>query len=136
MLFNPKESIDLQGNTGPFIQYTYARIQSIFRKLAENGLNEFRLNGTDLLPAEKSLIVNIYQYPGVIQSAADNYSPAEVANYIYNLAKQFNSFYAEHSITKAESADKQHLRAIIAGQTAYILKHGLMLLGIQSPERI
>ena len=82
------------------------------------------------------MIVNIYQYPGVIQSAADNYSPAEVANYIYNLAKQFNSFYAEHSITKAESADKQHLRAIIAGQTAYILKHGLMLLGIQSPERM
>ena len=136
ILFNPKESIDLQGHTGPFIQYSYARIQSIFRKLAENGLNEFRLNGTDLLPAEKSLIVNIYQYPGVIQSAADNYSPAEVANYIYNLAKQFNSFYAEHSITKAESADKQHLRAIIAGQTAYILKHGLMLLGIQSPERM
>jgi len=136
ILFNPKESIDLQGHTGPFIQYSYARIQSIFRKLSENGLNEFRLNGTDLLPAEKSLIVNIYQYPGVIQSAADNYSPAEVANYIYNLAKQFNSFYAEHSITKAESADKQHLRAIIAGQTAYILKHGLMLLGIQSPERM
>ena len=136
ILFNPKESIDLQGHTGPFIQYSYARIRSIFRKLAENGLNEFRLNGTDLLPAEKSLIVNIYQYPGVIQSAADNYSPAEVANYIYNLAKQFNSFYAEHSITKAESADKQHLRAIIAGQTAYILKHGLMLLGIQSPERM
>ena len=136
ILFNPKESIDLQGHTGPFIQYSYARIQSIFRKLAENGLNEFRLNGTDLLPAEKSLIVNIYQYPGVIQSAADNYSPAEVANYIYNLAKQFNSFYAEHSITKAESADKQHLRAIIAGQTAYILKHGLMLLGMQSPERM
>lgn len=136
ILFNPKESIDLQGHTGPFIQYSYARIQSIFRKLSENDLNEFRLNGTDLLPAEKSLIVNIYQYPGVIQSAADNYSPAEVANYIYNLAKQFNSFYAEHSITKAESADKQHLRAIIAGQTAYILKHGLMLLGIQSPERM
>jgi arginyl-tRNA synthetase len=136
ILFNPKESIDLQGHTGPFIQYSYARIRSIFRKLSENGLNEFRLNGTDLLPAEKSLIVNIYQYPGVIQSAADNYSPAEVANYIYNLAKQFNSFYAEHSITKAESADKQHLRAIIAGQTAYILKHGLMLLGIQSPERM
>ncbi|HRH54778.1 MAG TPA: arginine--tRNA ligase [Chitinophagales bacterium] len=136
ILFNPKESIDLQGHTGPFIQYSYARIQSIFRKLAEVGLAEFRLNSTDLLPAEKSLIVNIYQYPGVIQSAADNYSPAEVANYIYNLAKQFNSFYAEHSITKAESADKQHLRAIIAGQTAYILKHGLMLLGIQSPERM
>ena len=136
ILFNPKESIDLQGHTGPFIQYSYARIRSIFRKLAEVGLAEFRLISTDLLPAEKSLIVSIYQYPGVIQSAADNYSPAEVANYIYNLAKQFNSFYAEHSITKAESADKQHLRAIIAGQTAYILKHGLMLLGIQSPERM
>ncbi len=136
ILFNPKESIDLHGHTGPFIQYSYARIQSIFRKLTESGKTTFSITSHNLLPAEKSLIVLLNQYPGTVQTAAENYSPAEVANYIYALAKQFNSFYAEYSITKAEDEEKLHLRAAMAQITAYVLKHGLKLLGIESPERM
>ncbi|MGB4929091.1 MAG: arginine--tRNA ligase [Chitinophagales bacterium] len=136
ILFNPKESIDLQGNTGPFIQYSYARIQSIFRKMATLGIPFNEIQSTSLLPDEKSLIVLINQYPGVVQTAADNYSPAEIANYIYNLAKTFNSFYADHSILKADNEDQQQLRAAIAKLTAHILNSGLLLLGIQSPERM
>lgn len=136
ILFNPKESIDLQGNTGPFIQYSYARIQSIFRKMATLGIPFNEIQSTSLLPDEKSLIVLINQYPGVVQTAADNYSPAEIANYIYNLAKTFNSFYADHSILKADNEEQQQLRAAIAKLTAHILNSGLQLLGIQSPERM
>ncbi len=136
ILFNPKESIDLQGNTGPFIQYSYARIQSIFRKMAILGIPFNEIQSTSLLPDEKSLIVLINQYPGVVQTAADNYSPAEIANYIYNLAKTFNSFYADHSILKADNEEQQQLRAAIAKLTAHILNSGLQLLGIQSPERM
>ena len=136
ILFNPKESIDLQGNTGPFIQYSYARIQSIFRKMATLGIPFDEIQSTSLLPDEKSLIVLINQYPGVVQTAADNYSPAEIANYIYNLAKTFNSFYADHSILKADNEEQQQLRAAIAKLTAHILNSGLKLLGIQSPERM
>jgi len=136
ILFNPKESIDLHGHTGPFIQYSYARIQSIFRKLTESGLIDFTIDANSLLPPEKSLIVLLNQYPGTVQTAAENYSPAEIANYIYALAKQFNSFYAEYSITKAENDEKLHLRASMAQITAAIIKQGLKLLGIESPERM
>lgn len=136
ILFNPKESIDLHGHTGPFIQYSYARIQSIMRKLNDQGVIQFSITGADLLPEEKSLIVLLNQYPGIIQTAAENYAASEVANYIYILAKQFNSFYAEFSIIKAEDQAKLNLRAAIAELTAKVLKHGLQLLGIESPERM
>lgn len=136
ILFNPKESIDLHGHTGPFIQYAYARIRSIFRKLEESGTTWTGTFSDTLTDDERSLIVLLTQYPGVVKTAADTYSPAEVANYLYALAKKFNSFYADHSIMKAESADKLHLRAALAERTAYVLKHGLRLLGIQSPERM
>ncbi len=136
ILFNPKESIDLHGHTGPFIQYAYARIRSIFRKLEESGTAWTGTFSDTLTDDERALIVLLTQYPGVVKTAADTYSPAEVANYLYALAKKFNSFYADHSIMKAESADKLHLRAALAERTAYVLKHGLRLLGIQSPERM
>lgn len=136
ILFNPKESIDLHGHTGPFIQYAYARIRSIFRKLEESGTTWTGAFSDTLTDDERALIVLLTQYPGVVRTAADTYSPAEVANYLYALAKKFNSFYADHSIMKAESADKLHLRAALAERTAYVLKHGLRLLGIQSPERM
>lgn len=136
ILFNPKESIDLHGHTGPFIQYAYARIQSIFRKLGENNISLGGSFGTELLPAEKDLIVSLSQYPSTVALAADSYSPAEIANYIYTLAKKFNSFYADHSIAKAESAEKLQLRAAIAERTAYVLRHGLFLLGIEAPEKM
>lgn len=136
MLFNPAESIDLQGNTGPFIQYTYARIQSVMQKYQALHITANLSVATDLLPAEKELIVLLHQYPAILQSAADNYSPAEIANYIYALAKKFNTFYAEFSIMKAESEIKMHQRASIAGATGRILKSGLKLLGIEAPERM
>ena len=136
ILFNPKESIDLHGHTGPFIQYAYARICSIFRKLEESGTAWVGAYSDDLTVDERALIVLLTQYPTVIKTAADTYSPAEVANYLYTLAKKFNSFYADHSIMKAESDGKLHLRAALAERTGYVLKHGLHLLGIQSPERM
>lgn len=136
ILFNPKESIDLHGHTGPFIQYAYARIQSIFRKLSEQQISLTDAYGDGILPAERELIVWLSQYPATIALAAETYSPAEVANYIYTLAKKFNSFYADHSIAKAESSEKLNLRAAIAERTAYVLRHGLQLLGIQAPEKM
>ncbi len=136
MVFNPKESIDLQGNTGPFIQYTYARIRSIFRKMTEMQIPEKEMEFRDLHPAEKDLIVWLYQYPQVVKTAAENYSPAEIANYIYNLAKNYNHFYAEHSILKAESEEKMYLRIAITKNISHVLKHGLFLLGIEAPERM
>ena len=136
MVFNPKESIDLQGNTGPFIQYTYARMQSIFRKMAEMQLNEKEIQFKNLNQAEKELIVWLYQYPQIVKTAAENYSPAEIANYIYNLAKNYNHFYAEHSVLKAESEDKMYLRIALTKNVSYVIKHGLHLLGIEAPERM
>ena len=136
MVFNPKESIDLQGNTGPFIQYTYARMQSIFRKMAEMQLNEKEIQFKNLNQAEKELIVWLYQYPQTVKTAAENYSPAEIANYIYNLAKNYNHFYAEHSVLKAESEDKMYLRIALTKNVSYVIKHGLHLLGIEAPERM
>ncbi len=136
ILFNPKESIDLHGHTGPFIQYAYARIQSIFRKLTEQQVAITDAYGSSLLPAEKELIVWLSQYPTTIALAAETYSPAEIANYIYTLAKKFNSFYADHPIAKAASVEKQNLRAAIAERTAYVLRHGLQLLGIKVPEKM
>ena len=90
----------------------------------------------DIDGSEKELIVLLNQYPGIIKSAADNYSPAELANYIYLLAKKFNAFYTDHSIVNAESEEKKHLRALISSMISQVLKHGLGLLGIEAPERM
>ena len=136
MLFNPKESIDLQGNTGPFIQYTYARIQSIFRKLKEENFQISQDKFESLDDIEKELVVLLNQYPTIVEIAADTYSPSEVANYIYALAKKFNTFYVDHSIAKAETESKKHLRADIALNVSVVIKHGLILLGISVPERM
>jgi arginyl-tRNA synthetase len=135
ILFNPKESIDLQGNTGPFIQYTYARIQSVLRKV--EGLNGEKVE-TVASPDkdEKALILTLSQYPDVLQEAASACSPAEIANYTYNLARQFNQFYADHSILRAETPAQQQLRTLLAHTTADVLKHGLWVLGIEAVERM
>ncbi len=136
ILFDPKESIDLHGNTGPFIQYTYSRIQSVFRKLHAEGFKHHDIQLPSPDAPEKELIVLLNQYPSIIKSAAENYSPAEVGNYIYLLAKKFNTFYADHSIANAESVEKKHLRVLISFKIANVLKHGLGLLGIEAPERM
>jgi arginyl-tRNA synthetase len=144
MIFNPEESIDFHGFTGPFVQYTYARIQSVLKKVDSsqltvdsNILPDNRQPTTDnLLPLEKELILTIEQYSTIIEQAASELNPSVIANYVFDLAKTFNSFYTEHSIANAESEEKKQLRLHIATMTANVIKSGMQLMGIQVPERM
>ena len=134
ILFDPKESVDFQGNTGPFIQYTYARIQSILRKATFDHSQE--INGIELHEKEKELIKIIENYPEVIQLAAANHSPALIANYTYDLVKEFNSFYQNVSILGEENQDKKILRVQLSKKVSDIIKSAFSLLGINVPERM
>lgn len=138
MVFNPAESIDFHGFTGPFVQYTYARIKSILRKLEADGAtaNEQHTTNNGLLKLEKDLIITAEQYPSIIEQACNEHNPSLIANYIFNLAKTFNSFYSEHSIAKAETEEKKTLRLKLANFTATIIKNSMQLLGIAVPERM
>jgi arginyl-tRNA synthetase len=138
MLFNPEESIDFNGNTGPFIQYTYARIRSVLRKAADKGI-EVDHTIAALLPIgakELQLIKSISQFPVAVKEAGENYSPALVANYIYELVKEFNQFYHEFPIIIEENADVRNLRLVIAETVGKAIKNGMKLLGIDVPERM
>ncbi len=133
MIFNPEESIDFHGFTGPFIQYTHARIKSILRK---EPLTSFD-NSTELfLPLEKQVLYTLEQFPAAIADAAKELNPSVLANYLFHLAKQFNSFYTEHSIGNAETSNKKQLRLQMANMTAHVLKSGMQMLGIAVPERM
>ncbi len=137
MVFNPEESIDFHGFTGPFIQYTHARIKSILRKAG----GEKQPQTTDhrpqtLLPLEKDLSIHLEMFPTVLQDAANEHDPSKVAIYVFNLAKIFNSFYAEHSIANAESEEKKVLRLQLSKLTAQVIKNGMNVLGIRVPERM
>ncbi len=134
MVFNPQESIDFHGFTGPFVQYTYARIKSILRK--EPVPSGWRATAEALLPLEKEMLVLAEQYPAAIEQAASEHNPAVIASYVFNLAKTFNSFYSVHSVTHAETTEKKQLRLCIASITATIIQSGMQLLGIQVPERM
>ena len=134
ILFDPKESIDFQGNTGPFIQYTYARIQSILRK-ANLGSNEL-LSEFPLHAKEKELIKHLQLFPEVIQNAAAQHSPALIANYTYDLVKEFNSFYQNVSILGADAENEKVLRVQLSQTVANTIKNGFNMLGIQVPERM
>jgi arginyl-tRNA synthetase len=134
MIFNPEESIDFHGFTGPFIQYTYARIRSILRKEAIN--QEYSLARGGLLPLEKELLLSIEQYGTVIRQAAEEHNPSVIAIYAYALAKTFNSFYAEHSVASAENEEKKQLRLRISAMTAQVISSALQLLGMRVPERM
>ncbi len=134
MVFNPAESIDFHGFTGPFVQYTYARIQSILRKTENEMVAE--LPAGSLLKAEKEVMVVAEQYPVIIEQAAIEHNPSVIANYVFNLARTFNSFYAEHSIANAETEAKKQLRLKISLLTANVIKSGMSLLGISVPERM
>ena len=138
ILFDPKESIDFQGNTGPFIQYTYARIQSILRKYAEtNNSKEVTVIQPDTLQEkEKNLLKSITLFPSIVQDAADNYSPAVVANYVYDLVKDFNSFYQNVSILGEEDTNKRHFRVALSKKIGEIIAESFKMLGIQVPERM
>jgi arginyl-tRNA synthetase len=132
MVFNPEESIDFHGFTGPFIQYTHARIKSILRKEQPRGTE---LQG-DLMPLEKEVLIHLEQFPSAIEDAGKDLDPSKIAIYIFNLAKIFNSFYTEHSIGNAENAEKKELRLQLAVLTSTVLKTGMRLLGIRVPERM
>ena len=137
MLFNPEESIDFNGNTGPFIQYTYARIQSVLRKAGEN--IDSRLSNPEsatLSDKELSLIQRLVDYPAAVRQAGDEFSPAVIANYAYALACDFNSFYHDHSILNEADADKRALRLILAQTVAKVIKSAMSLLGIEVPNRM
>jgi arginyl-tRNA synthetase len=139
MLFNPEESIDFNGNTAPFIQYTHARIKSLLRKANENGIdyknvsfsNDFLLGNP-----EKELIKLLYDYGGVLQNAAETLSPALIANYTFELAKEFNRFYQEIQILKEENLQIRALRLQIAENCAEKIQKAMNLLGIDVPERM
>jgi arginyl-tRNA synthetase len=132
MIFNPEESIDFHGFTGPFIQYTHARIKSILRKTG----TDIKLTLNDLLPLEKALAIELSNFPAVINEAAETLDPSKVAIYTFNLAKLFNSFYAELSIANAESDDKKNLRIKLGILTAATLQKGMRALGIDVPEQM
>ncbi|MBR4238562.1 MAG: arginine--tRNA ligase [Prevotella sp.] len=134
MLFNPEESIDFNGNTGPFIQYTHARIRSILRK-AQDTANA--LNNTSTLNAKEiELIQKMNEFPSAVEQAGKDYSPSGIANYCYELTKEFNQFYHDYSILNAESDEAKNVRLMIARNVAKTLKNGMALLGIEVPERM
>lgn len=134
MVFNPEESIDFHGFTGPFIQFNHARIKSILRKNEQPGADiPFRAG---LLPLEKELLVALEQYPTVVQQACDEMNPSAIAIYVYQIARTFSSFYTEHSIAGAETEEKKQLRLKMARMTAHTICNGMALLGIHVPERM
>ena len=136
MTFNPKESIDFNGNTGPFIQYTYARIRSVLRKAAEQGMAVGDYMAVTPNEKEIALIQAIADYPSVVAAAGSNYSPALIANYVYDLVKQYNQFYHDYSILREEDPAVRSLRLTISEATAKVIKSGMSLLGINVPERM
>ena len=138
MLFNPEESIDFNGNTGPFIQYTYARIRSIIRKAASQNLS-VTLPASDSLTLnekEVALIQKIGEYGAAVAQAGKDYSPSGIANYCYELTKAFNQFYHDYSILGADTDEQKQLRLVIAANVAKTIKNGMSLLGIEVPERM
>ena len=136
ILFDPKASVDFQGNTGPFIQYTYARIQSILRKATFDYNQKINPSGVSLEIKEKELIKQLQLYPDTIQQAAENYSPALIANYTYDLVKEFNSFYQNVSILGESNEIKKRLRVQLSSKVADVIKSAFSLLGIQVPNRM
>ena len=136
MLFDPRESIDFNGNTGPFIQYTHARICSVLRKAAEAGIDYSEPVRASYLPEERELVKMLTEYPSVVKAAGENFAPSLIAAYVYELAKQFNGYYHDHSILKEEQADVRCMRLRLAQQVARVIRLGMKLLGIDVPERM
>ena len=137
MMFNPKESIDFNGNTGPFIQYTYTRIKSVLRKAEEAGVKIVPGDiHTALTEKEQNLVKLIAKLPAVVKEAGDNYSPALIGNYAYELAKEFNQFYHDYSILKEENEQVRNLRLLLAQQCSVAIQNAMGMLGIEMPERM
>ncbi len=135
MLFNPEESIDFNGNTGPFIQYTYARICSILRKASIDSIVPI-VPIVPIVDKEIELIQKMSEYPVAVEQAGKDYSPSGIANYCYELTKIFNQFYHDYSILNEENEQKRQMRLVLARNVAKVIKNGMSLLGIEVPERM
>lgn len=138
MTFNPKESIDFNGNTGPFIQYTYARIRSVMRKALEAGIDYNKVDMSDVVPVEKEidLIQRLAAYPATVSESGRSYSPALIANYVYDLVKEYNQFYHDYSILREEKESVRAFRLMLSANVAKVVSSGMGLLGIEVPERM
>lgn len=138
MLFNPAESIDFNGNTGPFIQYTYARIRSVLRKAQETGIDipGTLPAGTALYTKEEEIVQHIADFPTIVRQAGTDYSPSAIANYCYDLVKEYNQFYHDFSILREEDKQKQLFRLVLSENVAKVIRLGMGLLGIEMPERM
>jgi arginyl-tRNA synthetase len=136
MLFNPNESIDFNGNTGPFIQYTHARIRSLLKRSGLENLDEKTFSNIAILEKEKQILMLLHDFPSIVKQAGDNYSPALIANYAFDLAKEFNGFYQDIPVLKEENQTLREFRLALSKFTADVLKTALELLGITAPERM
>ena len=136
MLFDPRESIDFNGNTGPFIQYTHARICSVLRKAAEQGIAYDTKAEADYIAEEIELVKMLSDYPATVAAAGENFAPSMIGAYIYELAKNFNGYYHDHSILKEENVEVRKLRLQLASTVASVIRKGMKLLGIDVPERM
>jgi len=134
LLFDPNESVDFQGHTGPFIQYTHARIRSVLSKA--NYKAKGKIYNRPLAGVERDLIVSLSQFPEIITAAAEGYSPAVIANYVYELAKIYNKFYHEKSILQAEDEDAKQFRLQLSAASGKVINKAMKLLGIEVPERM
>ncbi|MDY2914312.1 MAG: arginine--tRNA ligase [Alloprevotella sp.] len=138
MLFNPEESIDFNGNTGPFIQYTYARIRSILRKAADTGLDYRHLPAAvpALSTKEEEIVARVAEFAAVVRQAGQDYSPSVIANYCYDLTKEYNQFYHDYSVLREEDEAKRQFRLVLSANVAKVIRLGMSLLGIEMPERM
>ncbi|MBC7383836.1 MAG: arginine--tRNA ligase [Bacteroidia bacterium] len=136
MMFNPEESIDFHGNTGPFIQYTYARIRSILRNAGQLSTSDFNKQHIELSKVEKDLLIKLYQYPQVINEAAKELSPGLLCNYVYELAKVYSQFYHDHPILKEANPDQKNMRLFTCELSSGVIKSAFALLGINVPEKM
>lgn len=138
MTFNPKESIDFNGNTGPFIQYTHARIRSVLRKAQEQSISFGKLNNLNLSISEKEryLVQLLTEFPLMVKEAGNEFNPALIANFLYELVKEYNQFYHDYSILKEENTDLRNFRLVLSSAVADVIKDGMALLGIEVPERM
>jgi arginyl-tRNA synthetase len=133
MLFNPEESVDFNGNTGPFIQYAHARISSLLRAAQPESLNFKEVNIT---PQEKNIIKHLLEFPNIVSEAGKEYNPALIANYTYDLVKMYNHFYQSHPILKNVDSETQNFRLLLSQETGKIIRNAMKLLGIKVPERM
>lgn len=136
MLFNPAESIDFNGNTGPFIQYTYARIRSILRMANKGAQSKIHMSAEKLNNLERNLLRSVFDFPQVVQEAAQELSPAQIANYAYELCREYNQFYHEHSVLNEPDAEISAFRVELSEMVSIVVKNAMALLGIEVPERM